>query len=684
MYLSRRFGIITELKELMSLNRKLSRLTEPSMRLYFIILVIFAIATVFFNYYLAAGELVVILFLFIYSRISARKRRMQMLDYMESVSFELDTATKDTLVNFPLPMVIFRMADSEILWSNQSFLKISGEREHLFESRITDVLPGFSARWLLEGQNAAPELVELRGRKFRVYGNLARAVDQSRNSGMVCTTYWFDVTDLSDIRDEYLNSRPVMGIIMLDNYDELFKNVTDAVKSSALAQIDDRINQWAGGIGGFLNKYDRDRYAFVFEERYLKKFVDGKFSLLDSVREVEVPGSIHPTVSIGLGKDGGSLEENFKYAAMSIDMALSRGGDQAVIKNRMNFEFFGGKTAEMEKRTKVKSRVMANALGELISDSSGVYIMGHAFSDFDCLGAAAGVCCIARKKGKPARIVVNPEKNAAMPLINSLLRLPEYERAFITPQDAMLEIDGKSLLVVVDTNRPEQTESRDFLESVGRVAVIDHHRRAQTHIENAALNFHEPYASSASELVTELLQYLTDTGDLLRAEAEALLAGIVLDTKNFSLRTGGRTFEAAAYLRRAGADTTEVKKLLQSDLKSAVERYNIVSRARMYREGIAVALHEQYADRAIAAQAADELLNINGIEASFVVYIDGEGVVGISGRSIGEVNVQVILEKLGGGGNKATAGAQVRDQTPREVFARLLRVIDEYLSDEGK
>ncbi len=665
------------------MNRKLSRLTEPSMRLYFAFLVIFAVVTIFFSPYLAIGEGVIVLFLFIYSRISAHRRRKEVLRYMESVSFELDTATKDTLVNFPLPMVIFRMADGEVLWNNQSFLQITGDREHLFETHMGDILPGFSAKWLLEGKTENPELMELKGRKYKVYGNLARAIDPTKSQGLVCTTYWLDITDFSDIRDEFINSRTVMAIIMLDNYDELFKNTTDAVKSSILAQIDDRINNWAGGCGGFLCKYDRDRYVFVFEERYLSGFLEGKFSLLDSVREIAAPGGIHATLSIGIGKDAGSLEENFKYASLSIDMALSRGGDQAVIKNRFTFEFYGGRSMEMEKRTKVKSRVMANALGQLISDASCVFIMGHHFSDLDSIGSAAGICCIARKKGKKARIVMTPDKNSAASLVAHLKKLPEYEDVFITPQEAILEADGKSLLVIVDTNRPEQVESQDLLGSINRVAVIDHHRRAATHIENAALNFHEPYASSASELVTELLQYLVEPTDILRFEAEALLSGIVLDTKNFSMRTGGRTFDAAAFLRRAGADTTEVKRLLQNDLDSTVAKFDIVRRAKLYKNGIAIAVQESEEDRVIAAQAADELLNINGIQASFVVFAEGEGTC-ISARSIGDVNVQVILEKLGGGGNKATAGAQIKDKIPREVLAELIMNIDEYVESEEK
>ena len=385
-------------------------------------------------------------------------------------------------------------------------------------------------------------------------------------------------------------------------------------------------------------------------------------------------------MSIGIGKDGKSFSEGFKFAALSIDMALSRGGDQAVIKNRFNFEFYGGRTAELEKRTKVKSRVMANSLTELMRDASNIFVMGHKYADLDSIGAAAGIVCAARKLGKIARIVVDPERNASKPLIRMLQELPLYAGVFVEKQDAILDADGNSLLVVVDTNRPEQTESEELLSSCNRVAVIDHHRRAATYIQNAALSFHEPYASSACELVTELLQYMVEPADILRAEAEALMSGIVLDTKNFTLRTGGRTFEAAAFLRRAGADPTDVKKLLQSDIASAMARYAIVQKAKVYKNGIAIASADTVQNRVIAAQAADELLNISGIQASFVVYPEPEAV-SISARSIGDVNVQVIVEKLGGGGNKSTAGAQVKGKTQTQVLRELVEAIDAFLAD---
>jgi c-di-AMP phosphodiesterase-like protein len=323
---------------------------------------------------------------------------------------------------------------------------------------------------------------------------------------------------------------------------------------------------------------------------------------------------------------------------------------------------------------------MANALSALLSDSSQIFIMGHKFPDMDATGAAVGVCVAARKKGIPSYIIKETGSNPSKPIIDKLIQQPEYHTSFITAQEALLMADSRSLVVVVDTNRPEQVQAREVLESCNRVAVIDHHRRAATYIEGAALNYHEPYASSASELVTELLQYIVEPADLLRVEAEALLAGIVLDTKNFTMRTGGRTFEAAAFLRRSGADTGDVKRLFQNDLEGTIAKYDIIQNAKLYHQHIAVAAVGHTVNRVTAAQAADELLNIVGIHSAFVLFPDGERVI-ISARSMGETNGQVIREKLGGGGNAAAAGAQVSGKNLEQVTAELAQAIDQYVSE---
>ena len=659
-------------------NKKLSRLLEPNLKFYFAVMLLFAVAAIPVNWQLALAEGTLTVLLYFYFRQSNQKRRQGVLQYIDSVTGSVDTASKSTLINSPLPTLVFRPDTGEIIWSNESFLQLAGVREHLFEMRLSEAVPDFQVQWLLSGKQESPERVELNNHRFRVYGSLVRSRNRTGVQSLVATTYWVETTEADHLREVYEASRPVAAILMLDNYEDLMKACEDTQRSAVLAQIDEKLQTWANAGQGIMLKTDRNHYLFLFEEQYFQHFVDEKFSILDTVRAIRVAENIHPTLSIGIGKDSPSIPELYKNAKLSLEMALSRGGDQAVVRNQVDFAFYGGRTKATEKRTKVKSRVMANAFRELIADAGEVYIMGHSFADMDAVGAAAGICCAARKRGKQARIVIDREHTAAETLVARLDALPEYSGVFLTPAEAFLQMRADTLLVVVDTNRPDMVENPQLLESCNRVAVIDHHRRAATYIENAAFNFHEPYASSASELVTELLQYLVEPTDLLREEAGALLAGIVLDTKHFTQRTGGRTFEAAAFLRRSGADTAEVQRLFQGDLKDMVTKYDIIRRAEMYRSNIAVSVVEEPGvDRVAAAQAADDLLTLKGVQASFVVYA-AEGAVLMSARSLGEINVQVILEALGGGGNSTTAGARIEDTDPESVRQQLIGVLDAY------
>ena len=657
------------------MNRKLARLLQPSFQLYFVCLVLFALISAFFSIPLAVVELAVVLALSVYSRQHSNRCRREIARYLENVTGTVDTATKDTMANSPLPMIIFRPESDDIIWTNDRFLQLTGEREHLFDAKLSALIPGFDSRWLMEGKNECPTEVEYGSRRFLVFGHLVRT--GGRSGGFLATTYWVDVTEFSLIRDQYQATRPVAAVLLLDNYDELMKNLTENQRSALVSEIDSRLDEWVAESGGMLRRYQRERYLFIFDEQYLAKFVENKFDILDAIHQVVNPSGINATLSIGVGKDGETYRELFQFANLSIDMALSRGGDQAVIRNKFTFEFYGGRSKETEKRTKVKSRVMANALSALVSGSSQVFIMGHRSPDNDCIGAAAGVCALCRKNGVPVHIIKEAAPPPAQELIDRLSPLPEYQDCFLTAQEALLIADSRSLTVVVDTNRPDQVQAAELLESCNRVAVIDHHRRAATYIEGAALNYHEPYASSASEMVTELLQYIVEPNQILRSEAEALLAGIVLDTKNFTMRTGGRTFEAAAFLRRSGADTAEVKKLYQNDLADTVAKYALIQNAQLYRDHIALAVSRQPVGRIIAAQAADELLNIMGIDTSFVIAPEGDKV-NLSARSMGDTNVQVILEKLGGGGNAAAAGGQVSGKSVDEVAQELKEAIDQY------
>ena len=569
---------------------KLKRMMAPRIGLYFVVMLVFSIITALLGHREAgAAELVVTAVLALAFLAASLRRRREADRYLREIIDSMDQATRDSTLNCPLPLVMFRPDTDEVVWSNDRFLRLTGDQEGLFDTRLADLAPSFDSRWLLEGKSECPDEVELGGRRYQVFGDMARPA-AGGEEGLLATTYWLDVTDLADTRDIYNATKPVLALLLLDNYEDAIKSQDENIRSAMLSEISQRMSQWVEQAHGIFLRLDRDRFLFLFEEQYLAGYKEEKFSLLDSIREVVNPAGIPATVSIGVGVDGDTFEELYRFANLSVEMALSRGGDQAVIKNRFTFEFFGGRSKETERRTKVKSRVMASAMGELAADASCLIVMGHRSPDFDAVGAAVGVCAIARIKGVPCYIVRDHVSTPADELYERVAQMPQYEGVFLDSQEAMLRADSRSLLVVVDTNRPEQVQSPELLDSCNKVAVIDHHRRAATYIEGADLNFHEPYASSACELVSELIGYLMEPADLLPGEAEALMAGLMLDTKNFTMRTGGRTFEAAAMLRRAGGDTGQVRKMFQTNLTDAVAKYGIIQNAKVYRKDIALSL----------------------------------------------------------------------------------------------
>ncbi len=658
------------------MKRRLGRLLRPGMGVYFAMMAVFcAVALLAGEYWLAAAETSVTLLLFMLYVMSRNRRNRQIQHYIQSATNTLEATSQG---ESPLPAVLVRLGDGGIVWANHRFSELTGYADTMMEQQLDEVLPDFSTDWLTAGKTECPQDVTLGSRRYRVYGTTIRAEDQKGT--MLGVLYFTDLTELYQIRDEYIRSRPVVSIILIDNYEELIKNLTESAISTLNAKLGDAITQWTEGYGGLLRKLERNRFLFVFEKRDLERATADKFSLLESIHEIVSPSGLPASISIGLGVDGVSFEESYNFAALSIEMALSRGGDQAVIKDRINFTFYGGRNKEADYRSKVRSRVTANSLMELIGQSGHVFVMGHRNADLDAVGAAVGICCLCRKKGKKANIVIDLEKNSSKRLIQEIQQVPEYRDVFISGQDALLMADNRSILIVVDTNRPDQVEYKPLLEAIPKVCVVDHHRRAADYISPVVVNLHEPYASSAAELVTEILLYAVEKKDVLPIEAKSLLAGICLDTKFFNVRTGERTFEAAAALRRMGADTTEVKMLLQNDFRDTCDKYEIVKTAQQYREEIAIAPLLATTTRVLAAQAADELLNITGITASFVMYPDGDQVI-ISARSIGRVNVQLILEPLGGGGNAATAGAQVKSGDVQEVLHRLVESIDKFYEE---
>lgn len=642
------------------MNQLLNRLPEAQTKLFFGVLILFAAITVYFSPLLAAIEILITALLLVYHLLTRRSREQKVTGFIDTLSRNIAQAGKDTMTNSPFPMVIFRPENGEVIWSNDRFLDLCSDRDHIFDTHITTAVPKFSAQWLFDGKTQCPDEYVIQGRRYQVFGQLV-SVGSEEHPSYVATTYWLDVTDFSDIRDRYYATRPVVSIITIDNYEELIRNSTDSRRAKVRTGIEREISKWIAPTNGLVCRYDRDRYLFIFEEQHLAAYRQSKFALLEAVQKITGPYGLTATLSIGIGV-GSTFEEMFQFATLALEMALSRGGDQVVIKNPETFEFYGGRSKETERRTKVKSRVMASALDKLISASSQVIVMGHKFSDLDSVGAARRHL---RHRPRPEHPCLYRPRGHARPRHHhdeAPGRSAGVRRCVPDQIGSRGEIglphpggSGGHQPAPIRWSAPTAQRRR-------RIAVIDHHRRAVGYISNAALNYHEPYASSAAELTAELMQYIIEPTDLLRTEAEALLAGLVLDTKNFTLRTGGRTFEAAAFLRRCGGDTSEVHKLFQNNLTDMVHKFEIIKNATLCHDCVVVAASNLPVNRIIAAQAADELINVQGIKASFVLFPEEDKVV-ISGRSGSDINVQGILETLGGGGNGAAAGAQLSDTT---------------------
>ncbi len=657
-------------------KNKLNRLLRPNMSIYFAAMGVFSgIALLLQQYWMGTIMGLTAFLLFTLYNVDRNYRQKELQKYLQEAENTLEFSSHG---DAPFPAVMVRLGDGGIIWANQQFCRLTGFNDVMMEHNLKDLVPDLGLDWMSDRKTECPYDVTLEKRRYRVHGTILRADDTMGT--MLGVLYFADMTELYQIRDEYVRSRPVVSIILVDNYEELTKNLTEGAISAMNAKLNDAITQWTEGYNGLLRRLERNRFLFIFEKRDLQQATEEKFSLLEDAHNILNPSGLAASISIGLGVDGSNFDESYNFAALGIEMALSRGGDQAVLKDRFNFTFYGGRSQEADYTSKVKSRIKANSLMELIGQSSQVFIMGHKNADLDAVGSAVGVACLCRKKGKTARIVIDLQKNASEKLLEEIRSVPEYADVFITPQEALVLCDNRSILVVVDTNRPDQVESQELLESISKICVIDHHRRAAEYIDPVVMSFHETYASSASELVTELIQYAVETTDLLPIEVKSLMAGICLDTKSFNVRTGERTFEAAAFLRRLGADTVEVKKLLQHDFQDTIAKYQIIRTAKLYKQEIAIAALNTGTTRVLAAQAADELLNISGISCSFVLYPDGDTVY-ISARSIGSANVQMILEPLGGGGNTATAGCQMPNTTVKDALERLVASIDKFYEE---
>lgn len=580
---------------------------------------------------------------------------------------EITQTEKESLLNFPAPMVIIDDA-KQIVWMNRDFDKYVLDEMHAYKMYIGD-LADFDFNKLYSDE----------GDKIRVNNKYytVKAVANKNTGSNFSLVYFDDNTELHNMTTEYLESRPAVMLVAVDSYEELMQDSRESEKAKVSAQLEQLMETFFDSTTGVVRKLSSSRFLVVLEYRYLRTMIEGRFPILDKAREINIGERMTVTLSIGVGNGGKTLAENAEFARQGLDMCFGRGGDQAAVKTGDGFEFYGGVSKGVEKQTKVRTRIIANALRELVGESSRVYIMGHSMADLDAIGSAVGLCALIRRLGTPAFVAVDPNRNLSDQLI-SYIRSKQSDEFFVSPAYARDNVDEDTLLVIVDTHNPDFVDSPDLLKMCGKTVVIDHHRRMVKAIENSVIFFHEPMASSTSEMVAELAQYFGNECKLTACEAEALLAGIMLDTKNFVMRTGVRTFEAAAFLRKLGADTVSVKNLFSSSIETYQQKSMLITNAEIYDNcAVATARATSPTMRIAAPQAADELLGIDGVKASFVMYEDG-GKVQISARSLGGFNVQLVMEALGGGGHQTMAGAQM-NATLRDAKHLLLDAIDDYI-----
>ena len=632
--------------------------------------------------YLALAEAVLFIGLIVLKIMEKRRHIADVSDYAMQLNTHMDTATKESLVNFPFPMVMAHL-DGKVSWYNQGFAKIV-DGQVLFEKYISEIVTDLKWSDVLRMHEGISIDVTYNEKVYKVMGSIIKP-DSKKDGEYLVLLYWLDETEQREIKRKYTDEKIDIGIIMIDNYDDVLNGMEDWAKPRLISKIDQKVNEWVKPVGGVLKKPERDRYIMFFEHKNLAALIEKKFEILDWVREINVGNKTAATISVGIGTGGDHINVNDEYSRNAINMALGRGGDQAVIKDENQFNFFGGKSNEHEKSTRVKSRVIAQALRQLIISDEKVVIMGHKRPDLDSIGSAVGLSRGVKNRNKPVKIVYGEHNLSVDAAIDAIKAEEDYDNMFISPQEAEEYVDKNTVLIIVDVHRPALLENEKLLSMAGEIVLIDHHRRSTDFIENCSLVYHEPYASSASELVTELLQYMDNKVSLTKAEAEALYAGICMDTKNFTFKTGVRTFDAASFLRKHGVDTVRVKKMFQIDMAHYNNRSEIVGSAKFVRKGIALALCERFIEDVglVVAQAADELLEIEGVEASFVIAKDGEANI-VSGRSWGKVNVQVILEKIGGGGHMTVAGAQIRGESFEEVKKRLTDAIFEYFEEKSE
>ncbi|MCK9444685.1 MAG: DHH family phosphoesterase [Tissierellaceae bacterium] len=609
------------------------------------------------------------------------RKEQEFTRYVESLSNEFESATKHAIFNMPFPLIIVDEKGS-VNWYNTPFLKMIGEDDILHKS-ILDIVPELNIDPILKGESTEALDVKYKDKNYKVYPNFVDTKKASSIDNTIIMLYWVDNTEFVQLSQRYDNEKLVIALVYVDNYDDVRNSTPDINRPLVMAEIDKNINTYFSKYNGITRKYENDKYFIVIENSGFKSIETKKFDILDHMRELSLGNTIPITLSMGVGADGNNPFNSYEKALASIDIALGRGGDQAVVQIGTGLSFYGGRTKAVEKRNKVKARVIGYALRQLIDQADRVFVMGHKNPDMDSLGAGIGVLRAIKDRQKEGFIVLRGENPSIKNIYERMSKeQPELLNNILSPDEAMDLANEDSLMIVVDNHKPSFTEEPQLLDIVNKVVVIDHHRRGVEFIKDPVLTYLEPYASSTCELVTEVLSYMSDRINLTKFEAEALLAGITVDTKNFSFQTGVRTFEAASTLKRAGADTTIVRQLFRDDFNTFIYKAEVIRSSKIVYGTIAIGRLETEMEDSIliAAQAANELLNINGVEASFVMtYINNK--IHISGRSLGNISAQLILEKLGGGGHLTSAGAQLDNLNMDEVEKILINTVDEYLKE---
>ena len=666
-------------------NRRIFDSLVSRTKIYLVIIFILLVVICILKPIMIIPSIILFILIIGYTYFANNKRKSEISQHLQDLTLNVNAAAKNSLIHSPFPLIILE-TDGNIIWRSTRYVsEFANEDMSVY---IGNLLDSINKKIEIQKDDKDKNIIEnikIGNNDYKVLGEFIKSgtiSKKNQSDKYMMILYFIDETEENKLRREYENSKNCIGIIMIDNYEETMLQLDAEERPGVIAEIEKSIYEWANRIDGILIKADRDRFVYIFDYKYLEKIKEDKFSILDTIKDITINNKVQVTLSIAISNDGETNKEKYKTAGAAMDVILGRGGDQATIRENEKYQFYGGRTTEFEKRTKVKARIVAHALEELIKESEQIMIMGHKNPDIDAIGSALGIYRLAKSLDKKANIVASTEGLALKELVQSLSEDEEYKDVIINKEVAENQITPDTLLVVVDTNKTDYVEMPELLDKTGKIAIIDHHRRSTDFIKDSILTFHEVYASSAAELVTEVLQYTEVQPKLTTLEAEALYAGIMMDTKNFTFKTGVRTFEAAAYLRRYGIDIIKVKKWFQTDLETYKKIMNIIDRTEVVKDiiGISTYVSEDKDAGIVCAKAADELLTIGNITTSFVLGTTETGI-SISGRSVGEINVQLILEKMGGGGHSTVAGAQVTGKSIDEVKQELIQRIDEYFEE---